>query len=339
MSGEREEKPMSIVIRSNSITAFGSRIVCLSAVAALALTGCGAGADDSGGTSTAAGGEEVQSAEALLTAPEEDYVSTPVGKIHKTCIHQSDEPDAKLPRCKYVSKVNLTTTEGVEAPAAKGLQPPTVNGWVENSYAYAPAANPWFGRAYSAWTVPRNPISISNQLLYYFPGFQNLSGTLSIIQPVMQWGNNGRFGGNYWSIASWFVNTAGVAVHSTPKTVVTGNVIDGSMIGSNCTAAGSCTWTITTKVRNSSTLITTLVRTPGVVYNWAAPAALEAYRLTACNQYQGNTGIYISTDLYLRTSLVKSTLPWSSTVRSVTPSCHYAATNSPNPGVTLLQAY
>jgi len=327
---------MSINIRSKSINTIGSGIACLSAIATLALTGCGgAGADDSGSTAVA-GGEQVESTEALLTAPDADYVSTPVGKIHKTCIHQSDNADAKLPPCRYVSKVKLASTAGV---AAAGVQPPTVNGWVENSYAYAPAANPWFGRAYSAWTVPNNPSSISSQLLYYFPGFQNLSGTLSIIQPVMQWGNNGAFGGNYWSIASWYVDAAGVAVYSTPKTVATGNIIDGTMIGSGCTAAGSCTWTITTKVRNSAVLTTTLVRTPGVVYNWAAPAALEAYNLTACNQYQGNTGIYLSTDLYLKTSLVKSTLPWSSTVRAVTPSCHYAATNSPNPGVTLLQAY
>jgi hypothetical protein len=330
---------MSIVIRSKSISTIGSGIACLSAIAALALTGCGAAGADDTGRGTAAAGEEVESTEALLTAPEEDYVSTPVGKIHKTCIHQSDDADAKLPRCKYVSKVKLASTAGVQAPAVNGVQPPTVNGWVENSYLYAPAANPWFGKAYSAWTVPSNPSSQVSQLLYYFPGFQNLSGTLSIIQPVMQWGNNGSFGGNYWSIASWFVNTAGVAVHSTPKTVATGNIIDGSMVGSSCTAAGSCTWTITTKVRGSATLITTLVRTPGVVYNWAAPAALEAYNLTACNQYALNTGLYISTDLYLKTSAVKSTLAWSSTVNAPTPSCHYAATNSPNPGVTLLQAY
>lgn len=328
---------MSIVIRSKSINAIGSGIACLSAIAALALTGCGAAGADDSGTATA-GGEKVESTEELLSAPDEDYVSTPVGQVHKTCVHEANNADVSVARCRYVSKVKLSATAGVAA-ADKSLQPPTVNGWVENSYAYAPAANPWFGRAYSAWTVPNNPLSISNQLLYYFPGFQNLSGTLSIIQPVMQWGNNGAFGGNYWSIASWFVNSAGVAFHSTPKVVSTGNIIDGWMIGSNCSAAGSCTWTITTKVRNSTTVTTTLVYTPGVIYNWAAPAALEAYRLTACNQYQGNTGIYLSTDLYLKTSLVRSTLPWSSSVYSVSPSCHYAATNGPNPGVTLLQAY
>ncbi|MFZ5895430.1 MAG: hypothetical protein ACOY0T_30520 [Myxococcota bacterium] len=322
---------MRIVIRSNSVMQLLKSSAVLGVVAA--LSGCSAaGTEDP--SSTVAQSEDVASTEQLLSAPDEDYVATPVGEIHKTCIHESDDADRAFPKCRYKSKLKLQNPASLAAPGP--LQPPTVNGWVENSFRFAPAGQ-WFRQAFSAWTVPNNPSSISNQLVYYFPGFQNLAGTLSIIQPVMQWGNNGRFGGNFWSIASWYVDTAGVAVHSTPRTVTTGQIIDGSMVGSNCTAAGVCSWTITTKVRNG--ISTTLTRSPGVVYNWAAPAALEAYRLTACNQYPFNTGLNISTNLYLTTSTTKSTLPWSSTVNSVTPSCHYAVTNNPNPGVTLLQAF
>lgn len=299
--------------------------------ATIALAACGANAPDEQSE------DSVGSTQELLSAPDADYVNTPVGKVHKTCVREATGDDAvDFAPCRYKNKLDFAKLRGSasNAKSVQGGQAPTVNGWVENSSRNAPAGS-WFSAAYSAWYVPNNPSSQSSQLVYYFPGFQNTSGTLSIIQPVLQWGNNGWFGGNYWSIASWYVDVSGVAVYSTPKTTTSGNIIDGTMVASSCTVGGSCTWNITTAVRGTATT-TTLTRTPGLVYTWAAPAALEAYNLTACNQYPNNTGVNVSTNLYHGAAYTYLSSAWSSTVNSPTPSCHYGATNSPNPGTTLL---
>ena len=77
------------------------------------------------------------------------------------------------------------------------------------------------------WAVPPAPATQSGQLLYLFNGIQN---STMIYQPVLQWGSNGAFGGNYWCVASWYADgQGGAAFHSTPVQVNAGNVLTGVM--------------------------------------------------------------------------------------------------------------
>jgi hypothetical protein len=52
--------------------------------------------------------------------------------------------------------------------------------------------------------------------------------SVSIIQPVLQWGSSAAGGGPYWAIASWFVGGAHT-VYSELKIVNAGDTILGNM--------------------------------------------------------------------------------------------------------------
>jgi hypothetical protein len=263
-----------------------------------------------------------------------DYITTPSGKFHKSCVYavKSGTAVEKHAACRY----QAIRSDRAQAVLAGG-KAPTVSGWVEASYQYAPSPG-WFSYSIAGWYVPSNPSNSTAALVYYFPGFENTSGSLSIIQPVLQWGNNGRWGGSYWSIASWYVDSNGTTSYSTPVVVSAGQTIDGTMAGTSCTAAGVCNWTITTAVRDTGAS-TALTVNPGHVYNLAFPLALEAYGLNYCNQYPANGGAGAYNTLYLGSSYTQDTATWSPWVIGGTPSCNYSVTISPNPGVTYLYSY
>lgn len=54
------------------------------------------------------------------------------------------------------------------------------------------------------WVVPSSPTTNHAQLIYIFNGISK-SDKSDLIQPVLQWGNNGVGGGNNWSISNWYV--------------------------------------------------------------------------------------------------------------------------------------
>ena len=55
------------------------------------------------------------------------------------------------------------------------------------------------------WVVPPDPSTQSGQTIFLFNGIQNSS---NIYQPVLQWGGL-LLGGNYWTVASWYVDGQG----------------------------------------------------------------------------------------------------------------------------------
>jgi hypothetical protein len=84
----------------------------------------------------------------------------------------------------------------------------------------------------TSWTVPAAPYNNDGQLLYVFNGLQDFFGTNGttghIFQPVLQYGNNGSFGGNFWTIDNWYASCAtcaafhGTAVQVLPNTPLQG---------------------------------------------------------------------------------------------------------------------
>jgi hypothetical protein len=79
----------------------------------------------------------------------------------------------------------------------------------------------------TTWVVPPAPATQSGQLIYLFNGIQN-SGF--IYQPVLQWGSSPAGGGNYWAVASWYVDgQSGPAYHSNLAAVNPGDVLVGVM--------------------------------------------------------------------------------------------------------------
>ncbi|MGO8756517.1 MAG: hypothetical protein ACLQG3_00180 [Terracidiphilus sp.] len=80
----------------------------------------------------------------------------------------------------------------------------------------------------TTWTVPPAPGKLGSQLVYLFNGLQNPAGS-EILQPVLQWGVSGAGGGNFWSVASWHVDSNGHAYCTPTIQVNPGDVLTGAM--------------------------------------------------------------------------------------------------------------
>lgn len=73
------------------------------------------------------------------------------------------------------------------------------------------------------FNIPAAPTSYNGQTLFFFTGMQNIdwvppetrpSESFDIIQPVAQYGPSSAGGGNFWSMASWYVTLGLGTVYS-----------------------------------------------------------------------------------------------------------------------------
>lgn len=79
------------------------------------------------------------------------------------------------------------------------------------------------------WVVPSLPQNISDgQIFYIFPGMAEASQE-DIIQPCLQWGDNGEVGSTYWIVANYYVWATGMAINNWVK-VTPGEQIQASII-------------------------------------------------------------------------------------------------------------
>jgi|HubBroStandDraft_1064217.scaffolds.fasta_scaffold27440_2 hypothetical protein len=172
-------------------------------------------------------------------------------------------------------------TPGVSSPIG------TTNQWVETAERYV-SLNSSDDIDYLAanWTVPSSP-SEYGAIIYLFNGIEPSTETW-ILQPVLQFGYNGSFGGNYWVIASWVVSPH-YSFYSDPEQVYTGDVLLGTteMIGQS-TYNNTLYYEVTAQDTNSgaSTWITT--STKGLHWVYGFDGTLEAYDVTSCAQYPAN---------------------------------------------------
>jgi len=87
------------------------------------------------------------------------------------------------------------------------------------------------------WTVPPPPKSIAGQVLFLFMGMETVEGwPRAILQPVLQWGSAQGFGGNYWSLSTWYVRATAprvldVSVRSASTTVEPGTSLSARIDG------------------------------------------------------------------------------------------------------------
>ncbi|MCC7402286.1 MAG: hypothetical protein IT214_12470 [Chitinophagaceae bacterium] len=83
---------------------------------------------------------------------------------------------------------------------------PVNDGWITYGYWSNNAQNNPINRFTTNWIVPNNPTTNHGQTIFIFNGIQDgLLTTSHILQPVLQWGTSAAGGGNYWSIANWYV--------------------------------------------------------------------------------------------------------------------------------------
>lgn len=271
----------------------------------------------------------------LSVAPAGDYVRTPAGWWHRSCVHEipegahlardgrvtrGDGTTYQLPDCTYVS---YPTRRNIRADS---VLPPTVNGHLEFAYEDAPSNNSW--RSIEAkWVVASKPTASYDlyEVYYTFPGLQSQEeGDNVILQPVLQYGYNGGFGCiSCWYAASWRCDErpGGTCGHSSPFSVSVGDSIYG-LIQSEACYGGICSWSVITLDMTTNIRSTLSFDDPDDLYTLAIGGDVEVYNLDTCNHFPTN-GVFYSGITLLDEG--GPTVPsWSHYIQpGASPSCEY----------------
>jgi hypothetical protein len=224
----------------------------------------------------------------------EDYVITPFGYFHPSCvihlaegdisladglvIQHADGTSTNIPACQYPHY----TARGEMVSADAKREPPTiVHSWIDFAGVTTSTS---YGEISATWAVPPAPVYYDSQVIFFFPGLEDINDIVSIVQPVLGW--NADFT-EAWGIASWNCCPSGTTHESSPVAVSPGDTILGT-VKSTCSAGTlSCSkWNITTEDETSARS-TTLSNTPseGQTFNWAFGGALEVYNVSSCYDY------------------------------------------------------
>jgi hypothetical protein len=197
-----------------------------------------------------------------LKRPMGDSVITPFGIRHKSQVHLIDSAYHLAYQREHLVKVQNQTGKIAEdfgiqihSPYMQNLArgdvkspaipiPGLGSGWITYAQNDLPIAQI---HVFSTdWLVPNNPPVYDGQLLYLFNGLEDGSDNTSpthILQPVLQFGPNGLFGGNYWTINNWYASCQSCpAYYGTPVTVTPGTHLQGVIIG-NPTSGGMYSYT------------------------------------------------------------------------------------------------
>jgi hypothetical protein len=266
------------------------------------------------------------------------YAITPFGYFHPSCIQKLakgerllasghvERSDGALAEnvasCSYMHY----TAAGVPVSAAavkpfSNMVNPEVDGWIADAEVTTGSAGKSYGGLLATWTVPRHPKNDDGQVLYFFPGLEDINSAASILQPVMQWYHH------QWAIASWNCCLDNIVTESPVVNVNPGDLIYGS-ITSNCPASTvSCsTWNVLT-LDMSTGQSTTLSGTPsdGQVFNWAFGGAMEPYFVNSCSDYPPDRKIIFENVTVFNEALKPIKHPnWSDVADATqTPQCGY----------------
>jgi hypothetical protein len=273
----------------------------LAAATLLFATAC----SDNNPTGSSPGQPRLSVANAVGPAIPPDYVVTPMGLYHRSCVHElpagaimdrlervtrRDGTAYQIPQCAYPHFSSLPRGPFDQTP-------PQVANWIERTDycldGYCGTSNSYRTLA-ADWRVPANPTTAYNtsgKVYYTFPGLEDNPVT-TIIQPVIQYGNSGYYGGAYWTMASWACGPGcSNATHSTPVSISAGDQIHGSIVASNC-ASGACTWAITTQDVTTGQQ-TVFPYAGGDNYTWGFGGVVETYGLDVCSNYP-SAGVFFS---------------------------------------------
>ncbi|MCW3465733.1 hypothetical protein [Chitinophaga nivalis] len=150
------------------------------------------------------------------------------------------------------------------------------------------------------WTVPPVPKSSNGQTIFIFNGIVNSD---AILQPVLQWGPSAGGGGEYWTIASWYVTRTGLAWYTDPVRVKPGTNLHGVI-------------TLTDSVGTDYCYTASFSGYPATAFDaqiieelTLATEALEAYNVTVCSDYPATTKTRMHS-IELKTDNKQAPLSW-----------------------------
>jgi len=237
-----------------------------------------------------------------------------VGYRPKECVHEI--PSGSIVTKEKDGSVTVSTPDlhiysipPCESSFIQSKQPRD-KGWIAYaSYGYAGNFSSFNG----TWKVPTAPTTYEDQILYFFTGLTEQSGS-EIIQPVLQYGKTPDGGGEYWEVACWWVN--GAYLYSKPVTVQSGDTVFGYM-----NTLSYPNWELGASINGGQQ------QTNIIVSNYypqvTAYVTLEAYQMTDCKEYPSDGSITF-TDLVLD----DLTPTWTPTIE-FTDCNHNVESNSP----------
>ncbi|MGA9838409.1 MAG: hypothetical protein WBQ26_13945 [Gemmatimonadaceae bacterium] len=199
------------------------------------------------------------------------------------------------------------------------LLPPADNGWIEDSKEYA-AVGHTFREIDADWGVPSNPDSSysGGDLLYTFPAIEDPS---YILQPVLQWGYNNSFGGNYWSFTNWWVGAHVLGYSASIVYPNPGDSLRGRIVPITC-GGGGCDWELYSidKTLRDTTIMTGADFDDDFKNGYGG--VLEVYGLTNCGQFPWGGLKFTSIALYQDNGII--TPSWGPEVdTSSSPQCGF----------------
>jgi hypothetical protein len=297
------------------------------------------------GSATGSGSQEVSSVNVHpIAGPNrpanvpDGYVITPFGYFHPSCVqslakgerlmanghlqHADGSIEEKAAVCGYPHYLR----NGVPS-TANAKTSPEIDGWVENANITTGTPNTTYGSLVSGWIVPPHPAANDGQVLYFFPGFEDINDPqTSILQPVLGWYQG------QWTIASWNCCINGVTSNSPAVPVSPGDLIYGS-ITSTCPAGSLVcpSWNVLS-VDLSTGESTTLADTPSEAqtFNWAFGGVLEAYYVVRCDDYPSDRRLTFDTVVFNQKLDPIRNPKWGKAVNNDgTPQCNYGVRPSP----------
>ncbi len=267
------------------------------------------------------------------------YVVTPFGYFHSSCVQTVASSDTLLAdgrvqhkdgtvssaaTCNYPRYAHDGTPK-VASQAKAQAQAPEVNGWIESTSIVAPT-NKSFSGLWDSSIVPSQPRSNDGQVLFFFPGLEDINDpNTSILQPVLTWS------AGQWTVSNWNCCLSNIVVQSTPININPGDRVVSSTVENCRPGTLSCTtWNITSWDTNTGGS-TTLLKTPsdGQVFNWAFGAVLEPYYVVSCEDYPIDRETYYTAVFDEYFHLVNNP-KWSDSVNTTeTPQCGYKVRAQP----------
>jgi len=188
-----------------------------------------------------------------------DHVLTPHGLVHVNCTQE-------------VTGGELIQTLCETPPQDLGaLRAMSAGGWTESA-TFTPSEP--LGEIHAEFHVPEPPKKRDRSLIYLFPGAQDGQAT-TILQPVLQWGNNGLFGDSKsWILSSWQCTPLHFSRYTPYIKVKPGDKIDATVKVTEC-FPDSCNWMVEARVGDKRTVLP--VPQEKLLMLFVIGAALEAY--------------------------------------------------------------
>lgn len=195
------------------------------------------------------------------------------------------------------------------------------DGWIASAHWNNDTGTPISFFA-TTWIVPRTPATQSGQLIYLFNGIQN---STMIYQPVLQWGYNGIFGGNYWGVASWYADGKGGQAHYSQYTQVnTGQILIGVM---TLTSQSGNLYNYDCQFQGITNSRLTIQNVQELTY---AVETLEAYGVTKASDYPATDGM-VFWEINIQTGGVTPTLNWTPVNQVTDTGQHAVVLSNSNP--------